>query len=447
MKAFLSSPQACISLINNRVKNIQNSSSGDTSQAEDDIKKLEELKELLQKIKPEGFTKFIELCKMLNVRNSTIGWEPKKENDRVVVFTESLITLAFLEEHLREKTGLKADQVITLSGAMKDTEIAERVNSFNQKDSKVRVLLASDVASEGINLHHFSHRMIHFDIPWSLLTFQQRNGRIDRYGQKERPEIYYLLTKGNTSEAEGDMHVLETLIRKDEQAQTKVFSNPDALLYDDATANLRLTQRSVQGGLVRESLCLDKKVFDSVFAAIEIEDKKLVKESLTKKQAQDKAKKAWNYFFEIADIYQFANRFFMVAESAQSDPVYDEGVKEIEKLDVKDIHWKELIQEISSYSDHKLALEYIISELRQMGIPYVTESFAESWVPNGPVVAYPEGLVWRKDGRTLAIFPAESLYKDVKLPPETPELLVLTEKTDHWQGKVKKFFEETATQI
>lgn len=194
-------------------------------------------------------------------------------------------------------------------------------------------------------------------------------------------------------------------------------------------------------------MCLDKKVFDSVFAAIEIEDKKLVKESLTKKQAQDKAKKAWNYFFEIADIYQFANRFFMVAESAQSDPVYDEGVKEIEKLDVKDIHWKELIQEISSYSDHKLALEYIISELRQMGIPYVTESFAESWVPNGPVVAYPEGLVWRKDGRTLAIFPAESLYKDVKLPPETPELLVLTEKTDHWQGKVKKFFEETATQI
>ncbi len=231
------------------------------------------------------------------------------------------------------------------------------------------------------------------------------------------------------------------------EVSAKVFSNPDALLYDDATANLRLTQRSVQGGLVRESLCLDKKVFDSVFAAIEIEDKKLVKESLTKKQAQDKAKKAWNYFFEIADIYQFANRFFMVAESAQSDPVYDEGVKEIEKLDVKDIHWKELIQEISSYSDHKLALEYIISELRQMGIPYVTESFAECWVPNGPVVAYPEGLVWRKDGRTLAIFPAESLYKDVKLPPETPELLVLTEKTDHWQGKVKKFFEETATQI
>lgn len=231
------------------------------------------------------------------------------------------------------------------------------------------------------------------------------------------------------------------------EVSAKVFSNPDALLYDDATANLRLTQRSVQGGLVRESLCLDKKVFDSVFAAIEIEDKKLVKESLTKKQAQDKAKKAWNYFFEIADIYQFANRFFMVAESAQSDPVYDEGVKEIEKLDVKDIHWKELIQEIFSYSDHKLALEYIISELRQMGIPYVTESFAESWVPNGPVVAYPEGLVWRKDGRTLAIFPAESLYKDVKLPPETPELLVLTEKTDHWQGKVKKFFEETATQI
>ena len=243
MKAFLSSPQACISLINNRVKNIENSSSADTTQAEDDIKKLEELKELLEKIKPEDFTKFIELCKMLNVRNSTIGWEPKKENDRVVVFTESLITLSFLKDHLREKTGLKADQVITLSGAMKDTEIAERVNSFNQKDSKVRVLLASDVASEGINLHHFAHRMIHFDIPWSLLTFQQRNGRIDRYGQKERPEIYYLLTKGNTSEAEGDMHVLETLIRKDEQAQTNL---QDPMEFLPEALQVKVTEEAME---------------------------------------------------------------------------------------------------------------------------------------------------------------------------------------------------------
>ena len=49
----------------------------------------------------------------------------------------------------------------------------------------------TDVAS-GINLHYLCHRLIHFDIPWSLMVFQQRNGRIDRHGQ-ERP-IRYLKT-------------------------------------------------------------------------------------------------------------------------------------------------------------------------------------------------------------------------------------------------------------
>src|SRR5262249_10936660 len=52
-----------------------------------------------------------------------------------------------------------------------------------------RLLLCSDVASEGLNLHYFCHRLIHFDLPWSLMVFQQRNGRVDRYGQAQAPQI------------------------------------------------------------------------------------------------------------------------------------------------------------------------------------------------------------------------------------------------------------------
>lgn len=64
--------------------------------------------------------------------------------------------------------------------------------------------------------------MIHFDIPWSLMVFQQRNGRIDRYGQKHQPQIRYLLTEASEPQINGDMRVLEVLINKDEQAQKNI---------------------------------------------------------------------------------------------------------------------------------------------------------------------------------------------------------------------------------
>jgi hypothetical protein len=60
--------------------------------------------------------------------------------------------------------------------------------------------------------------MIHFDIPWSLMVFQQRNGRIDRYGQQRQPQIRYLLTESENPRVRGDLRVLEVLIEKDGQA-------------------------------------------------------------------------------------------------------------------------------------------------------------------------------------------------------------------------------------
>lgn len=230
IKTFFSSPAACISLLKNRIKRLEERQATllKTPQAEpanqlsadikEDISKLEHLKKQVQAIGSEDFSKVQTLARMLDKRSSSIGWTGQP-GDRVVVFTESIQTLDYLARELPHLAGLSEQQIVTLKGTMSDAEIAERVNLFNQPDSKVRVLLASDVASEGINLHRLAHRMIHFDIPWSLMTFQQRNGRIDRYGQKNQPEIYYLLTKGEDEQSVGDMRVLEVLIQKDQKAQ------------------------------------------------------------------------------------------------------------------------------------------------------------------------------------------------------------------------------------
>lgn len=71
--------------------------------------------------------------------------------------------------------------------------------------------------------------MIHFDIPWSLMVFQQRNGRIDRYGQKKRPDIRYMLIESDNKQIKGDMRIIEILVTKEEQA-LKNIGDPALLL-------------------------------------------------------------------------------------------------------------------------------------------------------------------------------------------------------------------------
>ena len=140
----------------------------------------------------------------------------------MVIFTESIKTLEFLADNLARDLKLKPEQLATLRGDQGDVELMDTVEAFGKQSAPVRLLICSDVASEGINLHHQSHKMIHFDIPWSLMVFQQRNGRIDRYGQQHVPQIRYLITEAEQPQIKGDMRVLEVLINKDEQAQKNI---------------------------------------------------------------------------------------------------------------------------------------------------------------------------------------------------------------------------------
>ena len=104
-----------------------------------------------------------------------------------------------------------------------DIEQQAIVESFGKEDSPLRILLASDVASEGVNLHYYCHLMIHFDIPWSLITLEQRNGRIDRFGQSQPPQIHYLLTVSqNPTDPAATCGCLNKLIEKEQEAHKNI---------------------------------------------------------------------------------------------------------------------------------------------------------------------------------------------------------------------------------
>ena len=223
-KSLFSSPAACIKSIDARLSKLYKKYS---SYEIKDIELLEELKKALLKIEPKDFMRYQKLLYLL--KSKEYAWNPKDTSDRVVIFTERIETMKYLAEHLREDLGLKANSIQEISGGMSDAEQQRIVEEFGRSESPIRVLVASDVASEGLNLHYLSHRMIHFDIPWSLMVFQQRNGRIDRYGQTKRPDIRYMLIESDNKRIKGDMRIIEILITKEEQA-LKNIGDPALLL-------------------------------------------------------------------------------------------------------------------------------------------------------------------------------------------------------------------------
>lgn len=109
--------------------------------------------------------------------------------ERLIVFTEYKDTLEYLEGLL---SGEDYDgRVLTLCGGM-PTEQREAIKAAFQASpaqQPVRILLATDAASEGLNLQEHCRYLLHYEIPWNPIRMEQRNGRIDRHGQKA-PVVY-----------------------------------------------------------------------------------------------------------------------------------------------------------------------------------------------------------------------------------------------------------------
>ena len=222
-KSLFSSPAACIKSIDARLGKLKKKYAANEIS---DIQALEELRNALVEIKPADFSRYQKLLSLL--QSKEYGWTARTD-DRVVIFTERIETMKYLAAQLKKDLNLKEDTIQEISGGMSDVDQQNIVENFGREESPIRVLVASDVASEGLNLHYLSHRLIHFDIPWSLMVFQQRNGRIDRYGQKQRPDIRYMLIESANPRIKGDMRIIEILITKEEQA-LKNIGDPALLL-------------------------------------------------------------------------------------------------------------------------------------------------------------------------------------------------------------------------
>jgi superfamily II DNA or RNA helicase len=163
---------------------------------DEELDLLKEMKSWAARATARSDSKAAELVRWLH---ENIKLKGKWSNERVIIFTEYRATQNWLLTLLASEKLTGEDHLLTMHGGM-NLEERERVKAAFQTDpavSAVRILLATDAASEGIDLQNYCSRLIHYEIPWNPNRMEQRNGRIDRHGQKAKEVlVYHFVGKG-----------------------------------------------------------------------------------------------------------------------------------------------------------------------------------------------------------------------------------------------------------
>jgi superfamily II DNA or RNA helicase len=141
-----------------------------------------------------------------------------KQDERLILFTEFKTTLDYLLRRLREHYGDSA-RFLSLFGGMDDAQRRAVKDAFNDPEAEVRVLVATDAASEGLNLQQTARYMLHFDCPWNPMRLEQRIGRLDRHGQGRDVEVFHF-----TSDQSADLRFLARVIVKVDQVREDLGS-------------------------------------------------------------------------------------------------------------------------------------------------------------------------------------------------------------------------------
>lgn len=185
-----------------------------------------------------------------------------KEGFQPVVFCRYIATAHYLAEFLRGKF-----RDVTIKAVTGELTSGEREAAIEEMgDTEKRILVATDCLSEGINLQHLFTAVVHYDLSWNPTRHEQREGRVDRFGQKAR-EVRSTMLYGEDNPVDGA--VLQVILRKAESIRKEL-----GVLVPMPDNEGKLTQALLNAVLLRKHNAVGNKAqatFDFGEPAEEIE--------------------------------------------------------------------------------------------------------------------------------------------------------------------------------
>lgn len=243
MRGVMSSPDAGISMLQNKIDKRSDASEQNTDDTDEKVYVFNDpLKDLLtgDDIVPEALEqvdnadrrKFRDFIKILNEIKATDSDEKVRQALEIVrfslssgmnpiVFCQYIQTAdyvgRYISEHLANDRKYKKVAVEVITSRLADEERKMKIDELVHTEA--HVLVCTDCLSEGVNLQQGFEAVIHYDLPWNPNRLEQRNGRIDRFGQTSPTVLISTLHSKNNPV---DDIVLNVLYKKQEEIRRKL---------------------------------------------------------------------------------------------------------------------------------------------------------------------------------------------------------------------------------
>ncbi len=176
------------------------------------------------------------------------GW---RDDERLIIFTEYKTSLDYLARRLEADLGTPG-AIRVLYGGMSDPERQRIKEAFNDPADPLRILVATDAASEGLNLQETCRYLLHWDIPWNPSRMEQRNGRLDRHGQARDVTIFHF-----SSEDDDSLRFMGRLLAKRSQIrEDRILADP---LFSEAIEAHFIKEAPAEGLLFQLDEALSAK--------------------------------------------------------------------------------------------------------------------------------------------------------------------------------------------